>query len=146
MKRPLGVTFLALFYLLGAVLFLVLLVIGILEPEGASVFHRSNLGQDIQHIHNRLGLHLIVVVIFAGIGLGLWFLQSWARRTVLIIAGAHLVRQALVIASSAVVPAAASRHPMGTFFWFATSISTAMVVYLLQPPVKRAFASHERPG
>ena len=130
---------LALFYLLGAVLFLVVLMVPILRPASVAALHTSNLGQDIQHAQSHKGVHALLILIFAGIGVGLWFLQSWARRIVLVIAGAHLVRQIIVVLSTAVHPAAL-QHVSGTYFWFSTSISAAMVVYLLQPQVKRAFA------
>lgn len=138
MKRPVGVIILALFYLLGAVLFLVVLMVPILRPASVAALHTSNLGQDIQHAQTYKGVHTLLILIFAGIGLGLWFLQSWARRIVLLIAGVHLARQIIVVLSSAVHPAAFQQS--WGYFWFSTSLSAAMVVYLLQPQVKRAFA------
>jgi hypothetical protein len=81
MKRPLGVIILALFYFLGTVLFILVLVIAILEPAFVSGLLNLNVRQDIEPARTYEGVHVLLILIFAAIGLGLWFLQSWARWT-----------------------------------------------------------------
>lgn len=134
-KRPLGVTLVASFYLLGAALFLAVLLVGLLQPAFVSNLHSRGLIGDIENARTHPGVHEIVAVIFAALGAGLWSLKSFARYTVLVITGLHLVLQAATLAH-----AAGSRRADTPFFWFATTVSAAIFIYLTRPHVRRAFA------
>lgn len=137
-RRPLGVTIVAVYWLLGAALFLMVLVAGLMQPAGGSGFFSGGLGEDVQSARAHITARLVLIVIFAAIGLGLWSLQSLARRVVLVITGAHLILQTIKLARPASVTAAPSR-PGTAFFWFTTVMSAAIFLYMLQPQVKRAF-------
>lgn len=138
-KRPLGVTIVAVYWLLGAALFLMVLVAGLLQPAGGSGFFSGGLAEDVQSARGHIGTRLILIVIFAAIGLGLWSLQSLARRVVLVITGVHLVLQTIKLARPASVTAASPSRPGTAFFWFTTVMSAAIFLYMVQPQVKRAF-------
>lgn len=139
-KRPLGVSIVAGYWLLGAVLFLVMLVVGLSQPAGGSGFFRGALAQDAQHAREHFGEYLLLILIFTGIGLGLWFLKSLARQVVMVITGIHLLLQAIKLARPAAVLAASPSRPGTAFFWFTTAMSAAIFLYMCTPHVKRAFA------
>lgn len=135
-KRPLGVTILALLYLFGGVAFLIILSTALRTPAGVP---GSVLGHDIPTVQKFKGIFPVLSLIFAGIGAGLWFMQSWARWMLLIILGADLARRLLVLALFSIAHGAGSQRTLGSFFWFAGTINLAMFMYLRLPHVKEAF-------
>jgi hypothetical protein len=140
LKRPLGVTIVAVYWFLGAALFLIVLVQGILQPASGSGFFSGALAEDAQHAGAHFGVHVLLIAIFAGIGLGLWSLHSLARRVVLVITGLHLVLQAVKLARPAPALAASPSRPGTAFFWFTTVMSAAIFLYMCTPQVKQAFS------
>lgn len=127
------------YYLLGSVLFLLVLVVALLQPAFVSALHNPNLRQDIQDAGKYQGIHALLIVIFAGIGVGLWFLQPWARTLVLVITGIDVIRRAITFAIYLLPLATGSHRALGAFFWFATVMDTSIFAYMRLGLVKRAF-------
>jgi len=109
LKRPLGVTLLALFNLSKAAFFLLLLVMTLARPEspsGAGLLQhfipiptdsagarRRNVSPEATRKANEVGALILVpgIGIFAAIGFGLWFLRKWAWYVLAYVSGMTLV-------------------------------------------------------
>ena len=139
-KRPLGVTIVALYWFLGAAVFLMVLVGGVLGGTGGSGFFSGGLAEDVQDAQEHFGVHVLVMLIFAAIGLGIWSLQPLARRVVLVITGVHLALQAIKLAQPASTIAVSPSRPRTVFFWFTTAMSAAIFLYMCTSRVKQAFS------
>jgi hypothetical protein len=104
-KRPFGVTLLALFCFSKAALFLLLVVMTLAHPESPSgtalLQHfipiptdstggrQGIVSPEAARKRNELGALILVpgIAIFAALGFGLWFLQKWAWNIIMVTSG-----------------------------------------------------------
>lgn len=141
MKRPFGVSIISILFLVAGALFLGALMVAVLRPSVISVFHNPGLREDIQNASTYRGAHVLLALTFAGMGLGLWYLQRWARWLALLITGIGLFWDILMLALSTVIHE--GKYQNRNFFWFATFLDAAIFVYLRLSHVRRAFTRSE---
>lgn len=154
MKRPIGVTFLAVLHWLDAVTFLLFGVMLMLVARLAADLQASNIelpGVPPQMAETvfRLaepgiaGAILVALgflaVLFVVIGVGLWKLRNWARVTALVLMGLRVV---LLVAGTLLWLLLLGFDPLSLGLNLLFILVYAWILwYLLQPHVKRAFGA-----
>jgi hypothetical protein len=142
MRRPTGITLLALL-LLGCGITMALLAMALVaNPEiGASL--RSS------HLHNgfpgsRAGAGIVLFwttvssIYLIVVGTGLWFMSSAARWALLLCTGLPLGRSIVgLVIILFVHPQLLSK--IGDGFWFRSIFLAAILLYLVRPDIQRAF-------
>jgi hypothetical protein len=140
MKRPLGVTVLAVLYILGGLGSGIITVLVYLRLDSIIAQARTNIGRTGPIPSDQVATvvyALFIVLALASaltfiIGAGLWTLEQWAWTLVVI-----MTSGGLVVNGVAVVLGAAS--PVGLIP--NTLFSLVSLVYLLSPGVRGAFGS-----
>lgn len=80
---------------------------------------------------NALGIGaLIIALIWLALGIGIWTVKNWARVITLVLAGLSLLYQLLM---------ATNYHT--SWHFLRVLVDAAILVYLMLPDVKRAFAA-----
>ena len=133
-ERPLGVTMIALLFLLSSLLTFGVLLLGVLQP--AWIASLRHLGQDIKAAGSNVGAFVLVGASYAALAAGLWRLQRWARFIIMFLAGTSLI-----IAVAGIALGVLSHRPLPVFLWFSAGLSGIIVLYLRQSRIKAAFRS-----
>jgi hypothetical protein len=132
--RPLGVTLIATLNWLRAFMFglggLALIGVGHLSAKLVSAVATDSIFEKlISLLGKSLGIGaLLIALVFAVAGLGLWLLKSWGRTLTLALVAVWLLFGLLGLL----------RHP-GAFHILRVVIDAAAVIYLILPEVKRLF-------
>jgi uncharacterized membrane protein (DUF2068 family) len=115
----------------------------IFHPFAGASFTNIHLRPLFPSAQYEAGEILIVAVIGAVfslvIGSGLWFLQDWARWGMLLATGIPLGCALFFAAITFTTNPSVFGKYFGVAFWFLTLVCGAMVLYLTQPGVQRAF-------
>ena len=152
MKRPIGVTILAISLFLGIpyLLFLALVLVGSTFSFGALVFVVTFLSYFVNWLSRALvlffvqfqsganaaafvGFHCFVILLYLIIGAGLLRLQNWARVVVIVLSIVNLV----VSIGGYFGPRMILFRQMS----ISMGIELLVVIYLFQPRVKEAFGA-----
>lgn len=134
--RPIGVTIIAIWSWLWALLFalvgLMLIGVGHLSARLVATVASDSLAERVvSGVGRALGIGgLIIAVIFVCAGVGLWALKNWGRTLTVALAGIWLLFGFLGLA----------RHP-GAWHLTRTVVDVAIVIYLMLPEVKRSFST-----
>lgn len=136
-RRPLGVTLIALLFLISSLLTLGALIVGLIEPSWVFSLHDALRG-DILNARNHAVAHFVVAAIYAAMAMGLWRLQMWARLVVLFVTGASLFGALIgIVLGPAATPM--TRPAAVGFLWFSAILSGVIVMYFNRTQVKVAF-------
>lgn len=125
MKRPTGITIIALLLFAFAALYTLRLLTLVSSQSGDSL---------------QLVLGLFNVIGSLGIGLALWFLNEYGRWLALLAAARGLLRYTAVLLFAPSSP----KHPHGPLAVFYVIFFGTIIVYLLRPDVRRAFEPYDR--
>jgi hypothetical protein len=134
--RPIGVTLIAILNWLRASMFalggLALIGVGHLSARLVSAVATDSIFEKlISFLGKSLGIGaLLIAVIFAVAGLGLWLLKNWGRTLTLGLVGVWLLFGLLGLL----------RHP-GAFHIMRVVLDAAIVVYPMLPEIKRLFTA-----
>jgi hypothetical protein len=150
MRRPTGVTVLAILLFLNAAYCICILMIMYLHPPIWQALAGPRLQQLTPNIHTDDGAFAffvltIEVVVSVVVGYGIWNLSSWARWSMLFLTGIPLGRYListctafLYYPSNVVLKSA-----LGTASLLWMIACAAVVYYLIQPQVQWAFADSD---
>ena len=133
MPRPIGVSLIAILFLLTAAYLIVIAVVMLLSPGAVSMSSGADLlgGLEVAGPY----MFLLVAAVAMAIGVGLLRLYNWARRLAIVTA---LLGMVLLLPS---VSSAVIDFRIAQLIWGGLGVMVrAMIVrYLYQPPVKEAF-------
>jgi hypothetical protein len=143
MERPAGVTFLSILAFIGAV---ILALGGLATCLGGTILTRmSGMGMDRPRLAMFagvggaiIGLILVgIAAVYAVVGLGLWKLQNWAHILTIVFAALGALFYGVNMLGAML------HFHILLFFWRAIflALNVWIIVYLLQPNVKRAFGA-----
>jgi multidrug transporter EmrE-like cation transporter len=134
MTRPIGVSLIAILFLLTAAYLIVIAVVMLLSPGAVSMSTGADLlgGLEVAGPY----MFLLVAAVATAIGVGLLRLNNWARRLAIV---AALLGMVLLLPS---VSSAVLDFRIAQLIWggLGVMVRAMMVWYLYQPPVKEAFA------
>jgi hypothetical protein len=146
MKRPIGITLLALFHFLGAAVYALL---GVAFLTGGPEIHElarvyGSYGEMIEGLGEELGVAcLVVAAITLAIGIGLWMQKNWARLILVILTVFSLAVSAIWM----VIMLVQSRTAGFFVQTLVTALHLPVLWYLLQPRVRQAFGGQPaQPG
>ena len=139
MERPAGVTFLAILAFIGAV---ILALGGLAMCLGGPMVSRMAMYPGMGMVAGIgtviIGLIMLgVAAVYILMGVGLWKLQNWARILTIVLAGLGVLFYGVSILGALV------HFQIFLMFWRAIflALNVWIIVYLLQPNVKRAFGA-----
>ena len=147
MKRPIGITILAMFLLFNGVMLAVHAAVLYSHPDIGTDFTSAYLKQlfpvdryDAANILLGAMIGAIVSLVTAG---GLWFMKDLARWAVLLVTGVLLGRGLLGAANLTNDPSQ-FRTDFPDAVWFRTIVCGVIVLYLLRSDVRRAFGRYDQ--
>lgn len=147
MKRPAGVSFLALLMLCYGML-LVVHVVQLSQPDFAISYMNSHLRQllpsdrtDTVGVLYFSGIGALLSLLIAG---GLWFLKEPARWGLLLVAGFPVGRGLFQAAAIIATDPDKVWTQMGDFFWVELLGYVLLIAYLFRPDIQLAFGRHDR--
>jgi hypothetical protein len=147
-KRPVGVTILALLLLISGVVFAVHAAVLYTRPDFGADFTSAYLKHMFPIKRSEAGFVLwgamVGSIISLAVGAGLWFLQDAARWVTLLVFGIPLGRGLI----GAVITFFMDSHNFGKFypdaFWFQSIAYGGVIYYLTRPGVATAFGAPDR--
>lgn len=143
MKRPVGITLLALFHFLGAALYA---LVGAAFLSGGPAIHTllevyGSLGELIESVGEVVGIScLVVAAITLAVGIGLWLQKNWARIILVVLTVLSLAASVIWM----LVMLAQSRFAGFLAQAIVAALHIPILWYLMQPRVKQAFVGQPR--
>lgn len=148
MKRPTGVTILAMFLILNAVMLALHAAVLYSHPNIGAGFTNSYLKHifpiDRYDAVSILWGSIVGSIILLVIGGGLWFLQDNARWGVLLVTGIPLGRGLIAAVTTLLMDRSHFSRNFPDGFWIRTLINGLIVLYLVRPDVRNAFGPPDR--
>lgn len=139
MERPAGVTFLAILALIGAV---ILALVGFAMCLGGPIVSRMAMYPGMGMVAGVgsviIGLIMLgAAAVYILLGVGLWKLQNWARILTIVLACVGVLFYGVSVLGAVV------HFHFFLVFWrlIFLALNVWIIVYLLQPNVKRAFGA-----
>lgn len=147
MKRPAGVSFLALLMFCYGML-LAVHVAQSTQPDFKISYLNTHLGYlfpgnptDTVGVLYYSGIGAVLSLLLAG---GLWFLKDAARWGLLMLTGIPVVRGLFQAASILSTDSSKVWKEMGQQFWLELFAYALLILYLFRPDVQLAFGRHDR--
>ena len=148
MKRPIGITVIAaILLLIGSVCVVYAALLYTQVQSGGQLSHgilKNWIPADCNVALDIFWFATVGATSFLVPGVGLWFLQEWARWGVLAVVGVPFARSlVLAVVAAGMDPSEFSRH-FGSVFWLYMVLSGFIILYLIRLDVRQAFARPDR--
>jgi hypothetical protein len=145
--RPLGVSLVAVLFLLKAAVLASAAGVAYVRPDLEASASQFVVG--VAPVSRILGANLavtlapFVAVLELAFGAGIWFLRKWAWAWLVVMYGTALAVVALVVLVSFFYHAVLSMLPRSAYFEAGFLLDTATLLYLLTPAAVRAFSESD---
>ncbi|MGC2209307.1 MAG: hypothetical protein WA532_04260 [Candidatus Korobacteraceae bacterium] len=148
MKRPIGITIIAMFLLLNGAVLTVLAATLYSHPDIGAGFSSAYLKHlfpiDRIDAAQMLWGWIVGGIVSFVIGVWLWFLNEYGWWAILIVAGIPLGRSLIAVPIALVMNSGVPQKPIPDGFWFRMIFYGVIVLYLTRPDVRNAFRGPDR--